>query len=417
MNQRLIWQLAVRYLRGKGSANAVPVLSRISMVAIAVGSAAMIIMFSVFNGLEFLIKDSYKAFYPDIKISAAKGKFFSKDLVDIEKIKQISGVHAVAPVIEDDALAGNENEFAVSATQQKIITVKGIANNYFKVNEVAKYVDQGGTDSVSDQQPYTGIVGVELSHVLGADVDNTFSNIMLYYVNPELKNPESDPANAFQTLKIHPAATFSVMGEFDDKYLLAPLSLVQELFHAEGKYSSLELRVDKNSVQSVKMELAKMLGKNFKVQTRFEQNQTLYMVMGGEKWAIYAILLFVLIIASFNMVGGLSMLVLEKQKDIAILQAMGSTSSAIRAVFLLEGVLWACVGGFVGLCLGSLVCLLQEKFEFIKLQGMIVDAYPVKLTIMDMLLVIATIIAVGFMAALYPSYRAMKTADVSLKSN
>jgi lipoprotein-releasing system permease protein len=414
MNRQLTWQLAIRYLRGKRSLNAVPVLSRISMVAIGVVSAAMIITFSVFNGFEHEVKSLYKAFYPDIRITVARGKFFPASA--ITGIAQIKGVEFVSPVIEDNALAGDLDNVSGSANRQKVITVKGIENNYFKVNDVTQYID-AGVDTVSDTPRITTIAGRGIAQELGADVNNVFSSIMLYYPNPDVTNPEADPLNAYQSLKMHPAGLFTIGNEFDDKYILAPINKVQELFHAQGMYSSIELKVAPGAAAGIKEQLQKKLGDKYKVETRFEQNKTVYTMVAAEKWVTYVILVFVLVIASFNMVGALSMLVIEKKKDIAILKAMGTEASAIRNVFLLEAVLWACVGGVSGLALGSIISLVQQKFGIIKLQGaFVVDAYPVKVHITDIIMVTITIIAVGLMAGWYPALRASKSTEFGLKS-
>lgn len=410
MNRTLILQLAFRYLRGKRSANAVPILSRISMVAIAVSSAAMVIVFSVFNGLESVVKDTYKAFYPDIKISVVRGKFFSADSAKLNAIKQINGVKNITAVIEDNALANDNNN-----TQQKVITLKGIDQNYFSVNDVKNYI-MHGDDSVSAIL-HTVIAGEHIIKELGIDVNFTDSKIEMYYLNPSVTNPEADPESAYQVLRLHPAGVFKVQDEFDSKYVLAPLPLAQQLFHAEGKYSSIEISADPGSVGKIKQQLQQIFGNEFRVETRYEQNRTMYMVMGAEKWAVYAILVLVLFIASFNMVGALSMLVIEKQKDIAILKAMGADPAAVKKIFLLEGVLWSLTGGITGIIIGTLVCLTQMKFGIIKLQGsFLVPAYPVQIQFPDLALIIVTIITVGLLAAWYPSIRATKTIDPSLKS-
>jgi len=408
MNGTLIWQLAFRYLRGKRSANAVPILSRISMVAIAVSSAAMIIIFSVFNGLESVVKDLYKAFYPDIKISAVRGKFFPMDTAKLTAIKQISGVQNVTTVIEDNVFANNHD-------QQKVITLKGIENNYFKVNDVRQYIVQGD-DSVSSGEPYTAIAGLRIMNELGADVNN-LTYIMLYYPNPAVTDPGTDPMSAFQSLRLHPSGVFRIQDEFDSKYILAPLPLVQDLFHEHDRYSSIEISADPNVAPTIKKQLQQLLGNSFRVETRYEQNRTMYMVMGAEKWAVYAILLLVLLIASFNMVGALSMLVLEKQKDIAILRAMGAIPATIRKIFLLEGMLWSLVGGVSGILLACGICVAQQKSGFVKLGGaFLVDAYPVKIEFADLLLVFATILMVGLLTSWYPSFRATRATDPTLKS-
>lgn len=409
MNFTLIWHLAIRYLRGKRSGNAVPILSRISMVAIAVGSGALIILFSVFNGFESLVKDLYKAFYPDIKITAAKGKFFSVDSSMLYKLGHVPDVAATSTVIEDNVLAN-------SGDQQIVGTIKGIDKNYFKVNDLKPYIVEGD-DSLSSTYP-GAIMGTHIADLMGADVKNVFSSVMFYYPNTKLTNPALDPEAAFQSLKLKPEGIFKVQDEFDSKYVLASLPLVQNLFNESGKISSIEIRLQNGiTPENVKRQLQKILGPSFKVETRFQQNKTLYMVMRTEKWAVYAILLLVLLIASFNMVGALSLLILEKQKDMAILRAMGAMPSSIRQIFLIEGVLWALTGGLGGLLLGTLLCVGQQQFGWIKIGGsFIIDAYPIQLQWPDFVLVIITIILVGVLAAWYPAWRAAKTEIPSLKT-
>ncbi len=416
MELRLIWQIAFRYLKGKRALNAVPILSRISMVAIAIGSAAMIVLFSVFNGFELVVKDMYKAFYPGVRITAARGKFFPAAKVNMAHIQAIEGVEHIAPVLEDNALAGDVDVAGVTTNKQKVVTVKGIDNRYFQVNNIRDSIE--GDDSVSAGNPYTAIVGRHIAHELGVDMTNLFGYIMLYYPNPALKNPEADPLNAFQSLKVHPAGVFTVSDEFDDKFVLAPISLVQDLFHAPGMYSSIEISTQPGKAGTIKRHLQQMLGPDYKVETQYEQNSTIYSMMAAEKWVMYLILVFVLVIASFNMVGALSMLVIEKKKDIAILRAMGATKSLVRRVFIAEGVLWALTGGVSGLVLGTLICLLQQQFGIIKIDGsFLVDAYPVHVALPDIALVLATIVSVGLLVSWYPATKAASFVEEGLKSN
>lgn len=408
MDRTLIWHLAIRYLRGKRSVNAVPILSRISMVAIAVSSAAMIVAFSVFNGLESVVKNLYVAFYPDIKISAARGKFFTLDSAKLNAIKQINGVQHMSTVIQDNVFANNYE-------QQKVILLKGINNDYFKVNEISKYIIQGD-DTVSESPVYTAIAGHRIMSELGLDI-NALSYIMLYYPNPKVTDPTANPLSALSSLRLHPSGVFRIQEDFDNTYVLAPLGLAQELFHQPNGFSSVEISANPKSVESIKKQLHLLLGNAYKVENRFEQNKTLYLVMSAEKWAIYAILLLVLLIASFNMVGALSMLVLEKQKDIAILKAMGAVPATIRKIFLLEGILWSLVGGLSGIILGAAICLMQQQFGLLKMgSAFVVENYPVKMQLPDFILVILTIMIVGLLASWYPSIRATKAIDPSLKS-
>ena len=418
MRGSLTLQLALRYLRGKRSANAVPVLSRISMVAIAIGAGAMIVLFSVFNGFEGLVKENYKAFYPDLRITPTKGKFFTIRQAALDSISKVSGVQCLSTVIEDNVLAREDNMGGNNKgnDNQIVVTLKGIDRHYMKVNDLHPFLLQP-TDSVSEGQPNTAIVGEQIMKALGVDVNNVYSYLMLYYLNPSVTNPEADPESAFQSLRLHPAGAFSVLEEFDSKYILAPLSLGQQLFHAEGQYSSVEIKADAHQLPAIKASINQILGDSCRLDSRYEQNKTMYMVMNTEKWAVYFILLLVLLIASFNMVGALSMLVLEKQKDLAILRAMGMHQHRIIKLVLTEGVLWSLTGGCTGIILGSAICLAQEKFGIIKIQGsFLVDAYPVRMQISDLFLVFGTIVLVGVLASFYPALRAARPADPSLKS-
>lgn len=408
---KLVWQLAWRYLRGKRSANAVPVLSRISMFAIAVGAAAMIILFSVFNGFEDIVKDLYKAFYPELKITAQKGKFFSLNDPQYQQLTRLEGVALTSKVLEDNVLLKSYTG------ERQVATIKGVDENYFIVNDVAAYVTEGNC-SVATEPVKTAVIGTQLATQLGLDVTNVFSSMEAYYPNPNAKGITLSPQDAFRKLRLRPEGAFSVQDEFDSKYLLADLSLVQELVQEKGKYSSIELKLNTNDAESVKERVEELLGADYIVQTRYEQNQTIYMVMRAEKWAVYGILLLVLIIAAFNMVGALSMLVLEKQKDIAILKAMGATSGQASAVFVTEGVLWSLVGGGAGLLLGALLCVGQQQFGWIKLGGtFIIDAYPVALQFTDFLVIIATIVTIGILAAWFPAARAARVQAISLKTD
>lgn len=410
MKHTLTRQLAIRYLRGKRSANIVPVLSRISMVAIAVASGAMIVLFSVLNGFTHLVSDLYKAFYPEIKITAERGKFFSLNNIQYAGIKSTKGVTAITKVLEDNVLLTGNDE-------TKVAILKGIDKDYDKVNHYKPYVIEG-KDSVSAYPAPTAIVGLQIINDMGLDINNVFNNLTLYYPNPHATNLLLNPQSAFQSLQLKPDGIFRVQDEFDSKYILASLPLVQSLVQAEGQYSSVELKLDEHAdADDVKNSLEHMLGNSFKIDTRFEQNKTLYMVMKSEKWAVYAILFLVLLIASFNMVGALSLLVLEKQKDMSILRAMGAQSSTIRNIFLGEGLLWALTGGTAGIVLGTALCIGQKYFQWIRMEGnFIIDAYPVAIEWTDYLLIIFSIIVIGLLASWYPALKAQR-ARVQLRSD
>lgn len=417
MGSKLILTIAARYFRGKGTANAVPLLSRISMIAIAVCSAAMVIVFSVFNGFDATVKRQYNSFCPDLRISLARGKFFSDTALDMQALKQTNGVRDITPVIEDNALASDDADGESAGRQQKVIMVKGIDNSYFKVTNIRGSIIEG-VDSVSDHKPFTTIMGRGVADALRTTGEGAFNYVQLYYANPELQDPESDPMNALTSLTLHPAGIFETDNELDDKYILAPIGPVQELLHAPGKYSAIELRVDSTRIGEIKQALRNKLGNRFKVEDIADQNKSLYMVMGGEKWIIYMIMLFVLSIASFNMVGSLSVLVVTKQKDLAILRAMGATTSLIRGIFMVEGMLWSFAGGVAGILLGAAICFVQQRYGLLKMHAsFIMDAFPVQFEAMDSLLVIVTIGVIGLLAAWYPAVKAARVAGVNLKTD
>jgi len=379
------------------------------MGAIAVSAAAMLVLFSVFNGLQGVLKETYKVFYPDIKISPARGKFFPIDAAKLEKARQLSGVLVATPAIEDQA-------FAVAGDQQKIVTLKGITNDYLRVTGLKEYLGAGSVDTVSTGHPYTAIAGWHIMGELGLDI-STLSNMVLNYPNPDIKNPGIDPLAAISTLAIHPAGEFRVSDDFDSKYVLAPLPLVQQLFHQAGSCSSIELKTEPGRDAELKHQLQQLYGSGYNVDTRYEQNRTLNMVMSGEKLVMFAILVLVMFIATFNMVGALSMLVLQKRKDIAILRAMGADARVIRAIFLLEGILWSAAGGIIGIILGGIICIVQQRFGIVKMGGsFIVDAFPVEMRLQDVALDLATILVVGLIISWYPAVRAVRAADPSLKS-
>ena len=266
-----------------------------------------------------------------------------------------------------------------------------------------------GADSFSSMQEPAAIVGVQIANSIGVSPEDPFSKLELHYPNAKQTNMAANPLTAFQTLRLSTTGTFSVQEEFDRTYVLVPLPLAQGLFNEAGKLSAIDLKLaEKADADEVSETLQMQLGKAFKVETRYQQNRDLYSIMKIEKWSAYAILLFVLLIASITMIGALSLLVLEKKKDMAILGAMGILPVTIRRVFLAEGVLWSAIGGGSGLLLGGVLCLLQQQFGLVKLEGLIIDAYPVQMLWTDFAVVLVTVCAVGLLAAWFPVQRGLK---------
>jgi len=383
-------------------AQAINIISWISVGAIAVSSAAMIILFSVFNGLEDTVKDMYTAFYPDIKVSAAKGKFFSLPPGKEQEVRAMPGVSLVSRSLEDMVLLN-------SAEEQKIATLKGVDNHWFGVSHLDTFMIDGKAAWPQEAAYTPAIMGLGVSIALSIDVSNAFTALRIYYPRQGSRLAD-DPEAALNSMVVKPQGNFRIQDEFDGQYVLAPLTAVQHLFGTGSKISSLEIKTAVGAdIDQVKARLQEALGKDMLVESRFEQNRTFFMIMRSEKWAVYAILLMVLLIASFNMIGSLSMVVLEKKKDIAILKSMGARNRLVRLVFLAEGGFMAMLGGGLGILAGTLICLGQRYFGWISLpDGFIIEAYPVSLQPGDFILVLSTALAVGLLAAWYPAWKASR---------
>lgn len=404
---KLALRLAMRYLRGRGTANAVPILSRISMAAIGVGAGALIVLFSVFNGFDHLLQGLYRAFYSDVRVAPKSGKFFTLTDAQFSSIQRTDGVLAVAPMLEEKVLANSEGEDAT------VVTLRGVDERYFAVSTLKDHIPHGTAELLTEPQP-TAIVGLEIAARLGINPENVFSRIALHYPNPD--GSALDPASAARSIICTPTGLFAVDAEADGKYVLAALPLVRELIGESG-ISSLEIKTAQGDEDAVRDRLKAALGKDYNIETRYEQNRALNLVMQSEKWTVYAILVMVLLIASFNLVGALSMLVLQKERDVSILRAMGADTATIRTVFLLEGVMWALLGGVVGVALGALLCLGQQQFGWIELQGQfIIDAYPVAFEASDFVVVLLTVAALGALAAAYPAWKAGRMKGQELRS-
>jgi lipoprotein-releasing system permease protein len=394
-------KIAWRYFRGKKSAQAINIISWISISAIAVSAGAMTVLFSIFNGLEGTVLDMYSAFYPDIKVTAAKGKFFKLSPAQKRNIEKINGIALASYTIEDMVLLSGNDE-------QKVGTLKGVDQHWFDVSNMDSFIIEG-SGRLKQNKAYTpAVVGLNIAAALGVDVNNVFSAINVYYPKPGVRSLSMQDESSLNSIILKPDGVFRIQDEFDSKYILTTIVAAQYLFGRENKLTSVELKMKTGAnTAAIKKELRRLLGDKVLVDDRFEQNKTLYMVMRSEKWAVYAILLLVLLIASFNMIGSLSMVVLEKKKDMVILKSMGATQRLIHWVFLLEGCFLALLGGGLGVGLGLLLCLGQQHFGWVALpDGFIINAYPVELRFADFLLVAGTVLVVGILAAWYPARKA-----------
>ncbi|MFL9482413.1 FtsX-like permease family protein [Chitinophagaceae bacterium LWZ2-11] len=393
---------ARRYFKAKKSTNAINIISWISVVAIMVVSGALIVVFSVFNGFEDLVKSLYTDFYADIRVAPAKGKVITASPQILKQIKSVSGVLQVSLVAEEQALLMNGD-------YKTIVYVKGVDENYKNINALTNHIVAGSFDVGSTEKPKL-VVGGGIENAVGIDVVRGLNPVTLYLPNKQAANFNSiDGLNSYN---VQPSGTFMVQQEFDNKYAFTDLGFLQYMLSMKpDECSAIEIKTSpKADADKIKKQIASLLGKDVDVQTRYEQNKSLFTAMQIEKWFIYGITTLILIVASFNIIGALTMLVLEKQKDINVLKAMGASDSMIQKIFLNEGFMLAGIGAVSGIGIATVICLLQIKFKFIKLTGgtFIIDYYPVKLLASDFILVIVTIVIIALLAAYIPARKAGK---------
>ncbi len=366
-------------------------------MGVMVGTMALIVILSVFNGFDNLVKSLINSFNPDLKITLVEGKSFIPDPETIRKIRAVPGVLDISFVMEDKALVRYEE-------QQTIAIVKGVSDNYGAITGLDSMIVEG-VYNVGDKPEPHALIGRGISLYL--NVRPYSPRQMTIYVPRRLKQPSLDAERALNREYISVAGVFSIEQDYDTKYILVPLSFARDLFeYTHGEVNILEIKYKKEAGgEAIQKAVAEIMGKDFMVQNRYQQNDLFYKTMQTEKWAIFLILIFILIVASFNVIGTLTMLMLEKKKDIITLRNLGADSGLLRRIFLLEGWMISASGAFLGAILGLLICWIQMRFGVIKLQGsgtFIIDAYPVLVKFSDVALVLGSVIVIGLVAAWYP---------------
>ena len=403
MNFSTVLKFSWRYFKAKKSTNAINIIAWVSVSAIMVGSASLIIILSAFNGFESLVKSLYGSYYADVKISPAKGKVFSLTEAQLNKINAVEGVNYLSKGVEEKALIQNES-------LQTIVVIKGVDSAYSKVSGVHEKMYRGQFNVGSPEKPGM-VMGVGVEQALGVVSDRTIFPVSVYL--PKKGTGQSlNPLDALGMASVNPTGSFAIQSEFDNKYVFTDIGFLKTyLNYAEDEFSYLELSVnDYGNVDEVKNKILALLGSGFVVENRYEQNKALYNTIRLEKLAIYGIFSMILIVATFNMIGALSMLVLEKKKDIQILQAMGASKKTIHRIFLTEGILLAFVGNGGGVLIALTLYYLQINYKLVPLEGasFVIDYYPVKLVLADFIAVISTVFVIGILASWFPAARAAK---------
>jgi len=395
---------AWRYFKAKKSAGAINIIAWVTAGVIAIATCCQVVVLSVFNGFEDLVKSLYSSFYADIKIVPATGKTFTLTPAQIASLKKQPGVDNFSMIAEDKALLKNYDA-------QTVIYLKGVDGNYEQVSGVAAKTNRGKYFTGTTEDPYL-VTGSGIQSATALQVDGALIQDGLTVILPKKNSSNNDPLQSLSEGFIKPSGSFTIQQEFDDKYAITNIGFVkQQMGYAADEYSAVELKITpKFNPATAKTAIAALLGNHYKVQTKYEQNTSLYNTMKLEKWAIYAVLTLILVIAAFNMVSALTMLVLEKRKDISVLQSMGASEKSILRIFLSEGLLLGSIGTAAGIVMATVICVLQLKFKIIKLSGgsFLLDYFPVKLIATDFLLVAATATAIAFSAAWFPARKASR---------
>lgn len=411
---RLPLFIANRYLVAKKSHNLINIITWISIFGISVGSFALIVVLSAFNGLEKVISSMNNRLTPDLQVSAVKGKTIDLTAFPLGQLKEIQGVNYVIPTITEDALFRANDK-------QHIGQVKGVGLDYQSIDRLNEAVFSGDGLRLSDGDEHGfAVPGAGVAWYLGINAYNPYAMVRVYV--PKRGNAsQMSLDNSFNSDVLTVCSVFSTEQEQDEKLVLVPFDWLSELLEYENKASNVELFTVPNvDINKVKREVKAVIGEDFTVKNQQEQQETLYRIMRSEKWAVYVILTFILILATFNVVGSLSMLMIDKRKDTEILKSMGADNRLIQKVFLNEGLLISVAGGIIGLLLGIILVLLQQKFGFVKFGtggNYVVDAYPVLLKLKDVLLIFATILVVGCTSAFFTVRHAMRKKSLSLKAN
>ncbi|HEY0666792.1 MAG TPA: FtsX-like permease family protein, partial [Sphingobacteriaceae bacterium] len=389
------------YLFSKKSVNAINFISGISMLGVFVGSAALIIILSVFNGFEQLVLSMYNTFTPELKIEPALGKTFETNTAYFQALRKDNRILNLTEVLQEKALVRY-------GTAQHIGVIKGVSEEFAMDNKLDTAIIDGSF-KLKHKGEDLAVIGAEVQSYLSVNVADEFEDLQIFTPNKGVQN-SINPADEFTVRTIHPAGVFEIQQEFDD-IILVPISFARELLNEPLNSSSIEINLKPGvSLKSFKKELTSALGKNFIVKDRFQQNELLYKILNSEKWAIFIILTFILIIAIFNIIGSLTMLVIDKRRDIAVLSSLGADQSLIRNIFFTEGMMISMIGCVVGMGVGLLFAVLQQRYGFVSMGqfDMVVDAYPVDLKISDFFLVFITVLVISALASIISSRLSIK---------
>lgn len=395
----LPFYIARRYLFSKKSHNAINIISMVSVCGVVVATIALICTLSVYNGFSDLVFSLFSDFDPELKITPRTGKVFDPGTNAFQQVRELPEVWVVGEVLEDNALVRYKE-------RQDIVVVKGVDEQFDRLTHIDRVL-LDGEFLLQDEVVNYAMLGIGLAYSLGINV-GFVSPLEIYAPKRDERVNMTNPATSFNLEYAYISAVFRVNQQiYDENYMLVPLSLARELFRYETEVSALELKLaDKTDVEAVKKQIRSILGEEYLVQDRYEQQEASFRMMQIEKWMTFLILSFILAIALFNVVGSLCMLMIEKQGDVRTLKNMGADHSLIRRIFLFEGWMISGFGAVIGIGIGVILCFLQQEFGWLQLgqttDAFIINAYPVRVELSDIIAVFVTVISIGFLSAWYP---------------
>ncbi len=401
--------VARRYLFSKKSTHAINIISGVSVVGVTIATMALVVTLSVFNGFHDLVATFFTAFDPQIKVMPAKGKTAPADDPVLTQIRQLPEIDVAMESLEDQALA-------VFNHHQAMVTIKGVEDNFNRLTHIVDILEDGDTLRENNADKYIlhaadmnyGIIGMRIAEQLG--MGYSFPGTMQVYApRREGQLNMAEPSQGFTMDELYsPGALFCVrQAKYDAKYIITSLDFARQLFEQEGHLSSLELRLKPGSdFDRVKQEIKQLAADKYIVQDRYEQQDDTFKIMKIEKFMAYIFLTFILVVASFNIIGSLSMLIIDKKNDVVTLRNLGASGKQIVRIFLFEGRLISALGAVLGIVLGLLLCWIQQTYGIVALgpssDSFVVNAYPVSVHPWDILLVFVTVLAVGFLSVWYP---------------
>lgn len=393
--------IARRYLFSKKSTHVINVISSISVIGVAVATMALVIVLSVFNGFHDLVASLFTSFDPQLKVVPVEGKTAPSDDPILTQIRLLPEVDVATETVEDQALA-------IYQGKQAMVKIKGVEDNFSELSHITDILYGDGTYSLHAANLEYGILGIRLAQTMGIGAQWD-GYLKIYAPKKEGQLDLSNPGEGFVADSLNsPGVLFSVrQSKYDKNYIVTSIAFARNLFGQQGMLSDLEIRLKEGSdLNAVKAEMQKIAGTKYKVLDRFEQQEDTFKIMSIEKLMAYIFLTFILIVACFNIIGSLSMLIIDKKNDVVTLRNLGANDKQITRVFLFEGRMIAVIGAVIGIGLGLLLCLLQQQYGFVRLGesegSFIVDAYPVSVHYTDVAIIFVTVIAVGWLAVWYP---------------